>query len=74
MLPPKDIRFWRILVQDLPAVIGVILIWRGAWILLDHLEVRLWGAPSLWFAVVTIVVGVILIYIVGRRTGTHGLF
>lgn len=48
---------------SLYVVFGVVLIWRGTWILLDHLDKWLFGHETLILAVVGVILGLILLYL-----------
>lgn len=52
-----------LLFENMTAVIGVVLIWRGIWYLLDQLDVILFGGSAAWTAIGGIIVGMLLLYI-----------
>lgn len=53
----------RKLGKSLPIVIGIVLIWRGTWYVLDHLDLLLFGGNHLWTALAGIVLGLVIIYL-----------
>lgn len=44
-------------------VIGVVLIWRGVWLILDRIDHALFGRDTLGLAVLGVVVGFVLLYL-----------
>ena len=56
----------KILRESIMMIIGAILIWRGIWVLLDLLDVYLFGGNHLWSAIAGIMVGVIIIFLADR--------
>lgn len=44
-------------------VIGIILIWRGIWYVLDELDKVLFGGSHIWTALIGIVLGLVIIYL-----------
>ena len=53
----------RKLGRSLSIVIGIVLIWRGIWYVLDHLDALLFGGNHLWTAVAGIALGLLVIYL-----------
>ncbi len=49
--------------KNLSIVIGLVLIWRGVWYVLDALDIWLFGGHHLWTAVLGIVAGLIVLYV-----------
>ena len=43
--------------------IGLVLIWRGIWSLLDALDYWLFGGNHVWSAVIGIVIGLLILYL-----------
>lgn len=54
------------LAKNLSIVIGLVLIWRGIWYVLDALDYWLFGGYHFWTAVVGIIVGVVILYLPDR--------
>ena len=50
------------LVKNIVIVIGLVLIWRGIWVLLDLLDYWLFGGSHIATAVIGIIVGFAFIY------------
>lgn len=53
-------------VRTMLIVIGVVLIWRGIWYVLDAIDIRLFGGNHEWTALVGIVVGLLILYLPDR--------
>ena len=51
------------ILRTLSTVVGVVLVWRGIWYVLDKADVYLFGGSHLWTAVGGIVAGLILLYV-----------
>lgn len=49
--------------KNISIAIGIILIWRGVWVLLDLLDQVLFGGDHIVTAVSGIIVGVIILYL-----------
>lgn len=52
-----------LLLTNLSTVVGVVLIWRGIWYVLDKLDIWLFGASHTWTALGGIVLGLIILYL-----------
>lgn len=48
-------------------VLGVVLVWRGVWVLLDLLDQTLFGGIHVWSAIVGIIFGVIVLYVPDKK-------
>lgn len=44
-------------------VIGLVLIWRGIWYVLDGLDVWIFGGSHIWTALGGIVIGLLILYL-----------
>jgi hypothetical protein len=54
----------RYLAQNLLIVLGLVLVWRGVWYILDGLDIYLWGDPShMVSAFAGIVIGLLILFI-----------
>ncbi len=62
---PKSISFVELLTR-IKAVVGLVLIWRGIWYLLDALDMTLFGGSPFWTAIIGTVVGLVLLYLPDR--------
>jgi uncharacterized membrane protein len=49
--------------QNIFIIIGIILIWRGIWYVLDKLDILLFGGSHIWTALIGIVLGLVIIYL-----------
>jgi hypothetical protein len=53
--------------KNLYIVLGVVLVWRGVWYVLDDLDKLLFAGSHLWTAVAGILSGVLLLYLPDRN-------
>lgn len=53
----------RYFVKNFGIAVGLVLIWRGIWYVLDALDFMFLGGNHLWSALAGIVVGVLILYI-----------
>jgi len=53
------IRFLRIF----SIVVGLVLIWRGIWYVLDGIDKLLFGGSHVWTAIGGIIIGLIVLYL-----------
>ena len=53
----------RYLAQNITIVFGIVLVWRGVWYLLDGLDQWLFGGSHLWTALISMVLGLIVLYL-----------
>lgn len=49
--------------KNLGTVVGIVLIWRGIWYVLDALDIYLFGGYHLYTALLGIIVGLLILYI-----------
>jgi len=56
----------RYFAQNLFIIIGIILIWRGIWYVLDELDKLLFGGSHIWTALMGIILGLVMIYLPDR--------
>ncbi len=49
--------------KNLLVVIGVVLVWRGIWHILDFLDVAIFAGNGLWTSVGGIIVGLLVLYL-----------
>ena len=59
----KDVRYF---IKTLSIVIGLVMIWRGVWYVLDYVDVILFGGYNLWTGLLGVLLGVLLLYIPDR--------
>ena len=53
----------QLLAKNISIVIGLVMIWRGIWYLLDSLDRLLFGGDHFWTAAGGIVIGLIILYL-----------
>jgi len=51
------------LVKNISTVIGLVLVWRGIWCVLDGLDKVFFGGSHVWTAIIGIIAGLIILYI-----------
>lgn len=49
--------------ESLTVVVGLVMIWRGIWYVLDYFDLTLFGGHHLYTAVGGIVAGLLLLYL-----------
>lgn len=54
------------LTRTLSIVVGVVLVWRGIWYVLDNLDVYLFGGSHAWTAIGGIILGLLILYLPDR--------
>lgn len=59
----KDVRYF---IKTLSIVVGLVMIWRGVWYVLDQIDITLFGEYNHWTGLLGIVLGVLLLYIPDR--------
>jgi len=50
-------------IKNISVVIGLVLIWRGTWYVLDGLDVFLFGGSHTWTAIGGIITGLLILYL-----------
>jgi uncharacterized membrane protein HdeD (DUF308 family) len=56
----KGIKYF---VRTLSIVVGLVLVWRGIWHILDVFEKTYFGGEMFWTSLIGIVIGLLLLYI-----------
>lgn len=51
------------LAKNISVVIGLVLIWRGIWYVLDGLDLWIFAGSHVWTAVGGIIIGLIILYL-----------
>ena len=59
----NDKKLFQYFAKNIFVAIGLVLIWRGIWSLLDALDYWLFGGNHVWSAVIGIVVGLLILYL-----------
>lgn len=49
--------------KNIFTVVGLVLIWRGIWYVLDWVDLSFFGGSHTWTAVVGVLVGLLILYI-----------
>lgn len=60
-------RLLRQMVSSLYVIVGVVFVWRGAWVILDVVDHRWFGGSSVAFAIGLILAGIGLMYLHDHR-------
>lgn len=53
----------RHLVKDISIVVGLVLIWRGIWYLLDSFDKLFFGESHFWTSLLGVIIGLLVLYI-----------
>ena len=53
----------KYLSQNLAVVLGIVLIWRGFWYMLDWIDIAFFHGNHAWMAIGGLVLGVALLYL-----------
>ncbi len=60
----KMVTLFQYFAKNLVVMIGIVMIWRGIWVLLDVLDEKLFGQSQHWLtAVLGVLVGLLLLYL-----------
>lgn len=62
----KKLPFWTQLVESLPVILGIVLIWRGFWHVLDLVDAYVFGGNTVWTAFGGIALGILILYLPDR--------
>jgi hypothetical protein len=49
--------------KNISSVIGIVLIWRGIWYILDYFDILLFGGSHLPLAIAGIIIGLLILYL-----------
>ncbi|OGF24194.1 hypothetical protein A3H66_02675 [Candidatus Falkowbacteria bacterium RIFCSPLOWO2_02_FULL_45_21] len=60
---PKNKLTLNYLAKNISVVIGLVLIWRGIWHVLDGLDKWIFGGSHAWTALGGIIIGLIILYL-----------
>ena len=50
-------------VKNISVVIGLVLIWRGIWYVLDGFDSFFFGGSHMWTAIAGIIIGLLILYL-----------
>lgn len=59
----KNTPIWLYFVRNVSIVVGLVLIWRGIWYVLDALDIWFFGGSHFWTAIGGIITGLIILYL-----------
>jgi uncharacterized membrane protein HdeD (DUF308 family) len=63
---PKSHKSLAYFIKTLSIVVGLVLIWRGIWHVLDVVEAKFFGGEMFWTGIVGILLGILLLYLPDR--------
>ena len=63
---PNKHKNMRYFIRTLSIVVGLVMIWRGIWYVLDEIDTILFGEYNYLTGLIGIVLGIILLYIPDR--------
>ena len=49
--------------KNLSIVVGIVLVWRGIWYVLDGIDKWFFGGSPVWTALIGIIIGLLILYI-----------
>jgi hypothetical protein len=61
--PHKNIKYF---IKTLSIVVGLVMIWRGVWYVLDEIDTLLFGEYNYLTGLIGIAIGVLLLYLPDR--------
>lgn len=59
----KDFKYF---VRTLSIIVGLVMVWRGIWHVLDVIEGKYFGGELFWTGIAGIIFGIILLYVPDR--------
>jgi hypothetical protein len=59
----KDLSYF---LRTLSIVVGLVMVWRGVWYVLDQIDVILFGSYNHWTGLLGVLFGILLLYIPDR--------
>ena len=63
MEKPRDTRSVGYFARNISIVLGLVLIWRGIWYVLDAVDRNLFGNDHLYTAIAGILIGLLILYL-----------
>ena len=54
------------LAKNISAALGLVLVWRGLWYMLDALDAWIFGGNHVWTAFAGVIIGLIILYLPDR--------
>lgn len=49
--------------KNISIVIGLVLIWRGIWYILDEFDKLIFGGSHIWTAIIGVIAGLVILYL-----------
>lgn len=62
----------RYFTSNISVVLGVVLIWRGLWYVLDEIDKVLFGGSHAWTALLGVIIGIVIIYLPDKNLDEIG--
>jgi hypothetical protein len=62
----------RYFTSNISIVLGVVLIWRGIWYVLDEIDKVLFGGSHAWTALLGVLIGIVIIYLPDKNLDEIG--
>ncbi len=53
----------KYLAKNISIIVGLVLIWRGIWYVLDSIDKVFFGESHFWTAIIGVAVGLVILYI-----------
>lgn len=54
---------WSYFIKNISVAAGIILIWRGIWVILDLVDQVIFGGNPIITAIIGIIIGVLILYL-----------
>ena len=51
------------LIKNLGIVVGLVLVWRGIWHMLDGIDIAFFGGSHFWTGLAGIIIGLLILYL-----------
>lgn len=58
--------------SNISVVLGVVLVWRGIWYVLDEIDKVLFGGSHAWTALLGVIIGIVIIYLPDKNLDEIG--
>jgi len=58
--------------SNISVVLGLVLIWRGLWYVLDEIDKVLFGGSHAWTALLGVIIGIVIIYLPDKNLDEIG--
>lgn len=62
-MPRTFLQLIRYFTKSMSIVIGLVLIWRGVWYVLDYIDVAVFGGDKVFTAIGGILIGLLILYL-----------